>query len=369
MRKQILTAAVMAAIAGMSIAAQADESTTVGGKAYLDFTNKTVKSSGTTTDKSTGFDLKRFYLSVGHSFDDMWSANLTTDVIYASDCSPTGSTTVVTNVGTTPASDVTISCSGPAAVQTMVKKAYLQAKFSDAAVLRVGSADMPWIPYVEHAYGYRWVEATLTDRNHFANSADWGAHLGGKVGMVNYAVSAVNGNGYKHPDRSKSLDFAGRVGVMPIAGLNLAAGFYDGKLGNNTYANANNPSLTINTAKRMDVLAAYSHDMFKVGAEFFSAKDWNNLSSSSTKASGYSAFGSVNAGKGIAVFARYDQDKPAKNSTDNPKQTYYHVGVSYEARKNVDLALAYKNTKVTHNTTGVGDDKATEVGIWTQVKF
>ena len=363
MRKRILTAAVMAAIAGASIAAHADESTTVGGKAYIDFTNKTVKSSGATTDKSTGFDLKRFYLSVGHNFDDMWSANLTTDVNYAADCG-----TYITGVdfGTSTTSSSTCK---PTDVNLYVKKAYLQAKFSDAAKLRLGSADMPWIPYVENAYGYRYVEKTLIDLTGFGTSADWGAHLGGKVGMVNYAVSAVNGNGYKHPDRSKSLDFAGRVGVMPIEGLNLAVGFYDGKLGNNTYANSNNPSLTINTAKRTDVLAAYSHNMFNVGAEFFSAKDWKNLSSTSSKASGYSAFGSVKAGNGIAVFARYDQSKPAKNTTDNPKQTYYHVGVSYEARKNVDLALAYKNTKVTHNTTGAGDDKATEVGIWTQVKF
>ena len=49
--------------------------------------------------------------------------------------------------------------------------------------------------------------------------------------MVNYAVSAVNGNGYSNPSRSKSLDFAGRVGVMPVKGLNLAVGFYNGKRG------------------------------------------------------------------------------------------------------------------------------------------
>ena len=270
MRKRILTAAVMAAIAGVSVAAQADESTTVGGKAYIDFTNIDAKTNGTKSDASgLGFDLKRFYLSVGHSFDDMWSANLTTDVNYAAQCT---------------------TCS-PTDVNLYVKKAYLQAKFSDAAVLRAGSADMPWIPYVEHAYGYRYVEKTLTDRTGFATSADWGAHVGGKFGMINYAVSAVNGNGYKHPDRSKGLDFAGRIGVMPVEGLNLAAGFYNGKKGKDVQS-----ATGINTASRWDVLAAYSHSMFKAGAEYFSAENYKDPTTKD-KADGYSVFGSVKAGE------------------------------------------------------------------------
>ena len=68
MRKQILTAAVMAACAGMSFTALADESTTVGGKAYIDFTNITQKANGTKIDASgLGFDVKRFYLGVDHA--------------------------------------------------------------------------------------------------------------------------------------------------------------------------------------------------------------------------------------------------------------------------------------------------------------
>ena len=42
----------------------------------------------------TGFDIKRFYLIVDHKFDNIWSANLTTDAQYLSD----KTTTVVTSV-------------------------------------------------------------------------------------------------------------------------------------------------------------------------------------------------------------------------------------------------------------------------------
>jgi len=337
MRKQILTAAVIAACAGMSVAAQADEATKLGGKAYIDFTSLNDKdSTGTKTDKSgLGFDVKRFYVGVDHTFDDMWSANVTTDFYKDGNDSKT---------------------------QVFVKKAYLQAKFSDAAVLRAGSADMPWIPYVESFYGYRYVENTMTDKLHLANSADWGAHLGGKAmgGMINYAVSIVNGNGYSDPTRSKSVDFAGRVGVMPVKGLTLALGMYNGKRGKDVQSATN-----LNKNSRYDFLAAYKQDMFTVGGEFVSAKN-NDPSAAKDKATGYSVFGTVKAGESMAVFARYDNVKPNKDTASDKKITYYNVGVSYQARKNVDLALAYKNNKVAN--TG-GDAKTSEIGVWTQVKF
>jgi Gram-negative porin len=351
MRKQILTAAVVAACAGVSVAAMADETTKVGGKAYIDITNIDQKDNGTKADSSgIGADLKRFYLSVDHGFDDMWSANLTTDV--NSYNSSTKATTLY------------------------VKKAYLQGKFADAAVLRAGSADMPWIPYAEDAYGYRYVEKTLIDRLGFGTSADWGAHIGGKVmdGMLNYAVSVVNGNGYKNPTRSKSMDFEGRVGVMPVKGLNLAVGFYNGKLGKNTESNAANPAVSINTANRVNVLAAYSYTMFNVGAEYFTAKNW--AVTSTDKADGFSVYGSVKPIEQVAVFARYDQAKPSKTNNSSLKDTYYNVGVAYTARKNVDLALVYKNEKVAGTGTingitggSTGDGKYSEIGVFTQVKF
>src|SRR5690348_17483462 len=89
---------------------------------FADFTNIDQTSNGTKTDASgTGLDVKRFYLSVDHKFDDIWSANLTTDFNY------------VSNDGET---------------QLFVKKAYLQGTFDKLATLRVGSANMAWIPFV-----------------------------------------------------------------------------------------------------------------------------------------------------------------------------------------------------------------------------
>jgi hypothetical protein len=280
----------------------------------------------------------------------MWSANLTTDFNYVSNDSET---------------------------QLYVKKAYLQGKFSDAFMLRAGSADLPWVPYVENLYGYRWVENTLIDRLKFGTSADWGLHAGGKLanGMLDYAASVVNGNGYKNPSRSKAVDFEGRLGVHPIDGVTLAAGYYDGKLGNETYGGP-----ATRNASRWDLVGAYQTDLFNVGAEYFSAEDWGSAvltSNASDKADGYSLWGSVKPMDKVAVFARYDHARPKKDTASSLKDTYYNLGVAYQAYKNVDLALVYKHDKAengsvsTSNGTIGGTNNGTynEIGVFAQVKF
>ncbi len=355
MQKHLLTVAIITACAGMSLTAVAADNgkTTVGGKAYLDITNINQSSDGTKTDPSgIGADGKRFYLGINHTFDDMFSANLTTDFKYDS---------------------------GKAqATQLYVKKAYLQAKFSDAAILRVGSADLPWVPFAEHMYGYRYVENVLIDRLKFGTSADWGLHLKGKLAnnMVQYAVSLVNGNGYKNPSRSKSMDIEGRISATPMKNFTLAAGFYSGKLGQDTQSS----SSVKNTATRVNFLADYRFSSINVGAEYFSADNYTKtavISGPSDKATGYSAWLTVEATKKAAVFFRYDYAQPSKDLNPSLKDNYYNLGVSYKARKNVDLAVVYKHDKVengsikTSNGTigGVNQGKYDEIGVWAQVKF
>ena len=353
--KQNLAAAVLAGIAAMSMTARADnapeEKTTVSGKAYLDFTNIRQDSDGVDSAATgTGVDVKRFYLGVTHTFDDVWSANVTSDFNY------------VSNDGQT---------------QIYIKKAYLQAKLSDAFVARLGSADLPWVPFVEDLYGYRYVENVLVDRLKFGTSADWGLHAGGKFmdGKVNYAVSVINGAGYKNPTRSKSVDVEGRIGFAPIKGLTLAAGFYTGKLGKDVEASAT-PAL--HTASRFTALAAYVAPKFRVGAEYFTADNWNQVTAAATdKSDGFSGWGAFNFTDQVSAFARYDEAKPKKDLTPGLKDQYYNVGVAYKPRKNVDIAFVYKHDKVENGTFatsngtigGVADGKFDEVGLWAQVVF
>jgi hypothetical protein len=339
------------AIAAPAFAADA-ESTTVSGKMFADFSHIDLQNDGVdSAANGTGIDVKRFYLGVNHNFDDIWSVNVTSDFNYVSNDSET---------------------------QVYIKKAYLQAKLSDALVGRLGSADLPWVPFVEDLYGYRFVENVIVDRLKFGTSADWGLHAGGKVsdGMFNYAVSVVNGAGYKNPTRSKSMDVEARAGFMPIQGLTLALGGYSGKLGKDVEGSA---TPVEHTAERADALAAYVSGPLRLGAEYFHVKDWNQVTTvASDKADGYSLWGSYNFTPMWGVFARADAAKTSRDLNSDLKDEYFNVGLVSHPRKNIDLAFVYKHEKVdgggtvsTSNGTigGLDEGKYDEFGVWGQVAF
>ncbi len=315
----------------------------IGGRMFFDLSNIDKTSNGKDTAASgNGFDVKRFYLSVDHKFTDVWSANLTTDFQYSS------------AIGNT---------------QLFVKKAYVQGKFDDAFSVRIGSSDMPWIPFVEKFYGMRYVENTLTDRLKFGNSADWGAHAFGNLGTdFNYAVSVVNGGGYKNPGRSKGLDIEGRVAWQPNDNFAVAVGAYSGKLGKETdIADAEN------TYTRNDVMVAWASDAFRIGGEYFQAKNLNNVMTVPTdKASGWSVWGSVRLAQlsagGVNAFARYDKTDTSKTLDPTLNDKYWNVGVEFPVMKNFKLATVYKSTRV-QNDSRKKDDDTKEFGVWGDLSF
>lgn len=324
--------------------------TTIGGKAYFNVSNIDQRSDGAQNGLQT--DVKRFYLTVDHKFSDVFSADLTTDFRYNSH-------------GT---SDDTL---------VYVKKAYLQATLSPALQIRVGSADLPWVPFVENIYGYRFVENTLIDRTKYGASADWGVHVAGTVGggLLSYAVSAVNGAGYKTLSRhSDTIDLEGRVSLQPVKHVVLAVGSYTGKLGKSA---ADQPA-TPHRATRFDALAAWVGGPVRAGIEYFSAKNWNNVTTAAhDRTSGWSAFGSYAFAPKLAVFGRYDWVNPDKDTNPALDDTYFNVGLDYAVAKNVDLALVYKRERVdngliaTSNGTIGGANRGSydEIGLWTQLKF
>ena len=298
--------------------------------------------------------MKRFYVGIDHKFNDVFSANLTTDFRYGTN-------------GTT--KDDLI----------YVKKAFVQAKLSPALFVRVGSADLPWVPFVEGVYGYRFIENTVIDRTKFGTSADWGVHIGGTLahGVVNYAASAINGAGYKTLSRSSdTVDLEGRISVNPIKEITLAVGGYTGKLGKSA---ANLPdSATPHTANRIDALVAYTGKRARLGVEYFAADNWTSVTSAaSDKADGWSAFGSFAFTPKIGVFGRYDWVKPNKDTHPTLKDQYFNVGLNYKPIPPVDLALVYKRDRAdnglisTSNGTigGVNYGTYNEIGLFGQLAF
>jgi hypothetical protein len=344
--------------------------TSISGRAYYDLTNINASNNGTKTNTATNavngvtngngtnFDLKRFYVGIDHTFDSVFSANVTTDVTYD---------------GTTGAS------------QIFLKKAYLQAKIVPELTIRAGSADLPWVPYVEGIYGYRYLEKVMVDRTSFGTSADWGVHVLGTAldGIVSYAFSAVNGGGYKKApiggdaNRFNQLDYEGRISAS-YEGFNLGIGGYTGKLGTASGVTQ------FHTANRWDALAAYVADGLRVGVEYFSATDYSAaLVQSSTpgdSAHGLSGFASYQFLPQWGAFGRFEYVDPNAKTAVNKEDQFYTFGVQYSPVKIVDLSLAYKHEYVRGGaftgsngpigtTIGAANGQYSEIGIFGDLQW
>jgi len=322
-----------------------------GIRVYADASTKTNKDEATgikSADSGVGVDVKRTYFTFTHEFDSRFSA------VFQSD----------------------IGDQGARRYDVFVKKAYVQAQITPMATFRLGAADTPWIPYVEGVYGLRYIEQTITDHLSFGASADWGFHITGSSPLWGYQISAENGRGFSNPTRSKSVDFEGRISFTPVKGLNLAVGGYSGKRGLETDA-----APAKHTATRQDALIAYNTDLFRVGGEYFQAKNWNSVTTVATdKSDGLSVWGQVNVNPTWAVFARYDNANPSKDLKPNLEFTYYNAGLQWTLNKAFAASLVYKFAEVEGGTQGTGNGtigstnasskgKYNEIGIFTVYNF
>ncbi len=385
MRKQTLKAVAIASCAAATtafvalpaFAADLGDNTTLGGQVFTDLSYINLQndnSKGVPTETApdgVGFDVKRLYLIVNHTFDDIWSANLTTDAQYATaststvDTSPTGTTSALTSQTT----------SG-GVTEVYIKKLYLQGAFSKAFQLNVGSTDTAWLALDTNLYGNRWIEKTTTDRLGFANPDDWGAYASGSFdeGRFFYSVGGVDGGGYKNPTRTKFVDLDSVVGVKPVDWLTVGIGYYVGHLGQVTASNAAFPN---HTASRLDGVIAFNYDGLRVGTEYFRASDYKTVNNTTAAvygtssvvtssgaepatdvAAGYSVWASYNFTPKWQVFARYDDAHLSEDVARALTDAYYNFGVSYEILKQLDVALVDKYERVTGGSNSISSADA-----------
>lgn len=327
--------------------------TKISGRVFADVTSKENKTDDglKSSDSGVGVDVKRFYFTVNHDFDKTWSAQFQSD----------------------------IGDQGQRRYDVFVKKAFIQGKFSDAAIVRVGSADTPWIPFVEGVNGMRYFEQTITDSLGFGTSADWGVHFLGKLanGSIDYQFSTINGKGYSNPSRTETVDFEGRLAWKPLNGkLIFAAGGYSGKLGNST--KSNDPAK--HTAKRLNLLAAYAGSRFNIGAEYFQADNWKNITLvPEDSADGYSAWAQFQATKGLKIFAGYGSADTSKDIVPDKNIEYYNVGLEHAFNKSFTGTIGYKHAETEGGVVSTGNGNVgsgtliageyNEVGVWMLYNF
>ena len=197
---------------------------------YYDFTNIDHKKSVASKPvrQRYSFDIKRFYVGIDHKFNDIFSANVTTDFTYDS---------------------------GAGATQVYIKKAYLRSQ-SGADARHPPGLDRPAVGSLRRRRLWLSLCRKHADRPHAISAPrpTGASMLKGKLanGIIEYAVSAVNGAGYKKTYRTKGVDVEGRVSAhfqrhhrWRSAAIPASSAL---KQGTTTY----------HTANRFDALAAYT---------------------------------------------------------------------------------------------------------------
>nr|WP_166178304.1 hypothetical protein [Altererythrobacter segetis] len=325
--------------------------TKVSGRMYFNLSSvRADDAAGNTVENDGGFQVTRMYLGVDHKFSDVFSGNVTMDVSRVDNAGK--------NVG----------------MGFYLKKAYLEAKLNPALRFRLGSADMPWIPYVEGIYGYRHIEKLITDLDGFGTSADWGVHALGDIagGLISYQVSAVDGGGYRDPKFTQAVDVEGRVSLK-YHGFNAAVGGYTGKLGNDVQG-----APAYRTASRFNAMLAYKDKVagvpVTIGGEYFTASNWKVLAAApEDRAKGYSLFASVAPLAKWSAFGRYDWIKPNEKTAPLKQDDLWILGLQYSPVEIVDLALVYKRDDADGGlkigNLGTGQATRDEIGLYGQFRF
>lgn len=336
-------AALVFAAAGSPVAGAGElpaGDTDVGGTLFIDATHLDQTRNGKPVPLNRdGADLKRFYLSLDHRFGDVWSAHVVTDINWTRNQSPT---------------------------DLWLKHAYLQGAFSKAFVLRLGAADMPWAGFANQWGGYRYVDKELVTRLSYGTSADWGVHALGALadgGPVQYAASVVTGSSFKHPRTGDRPDVEARLGWQPTRESVVAVGGYDG-----TRSLDGGDHEALHTARRFDALAAYADKRFRLGAQYFSATDWNQVRSTrGDRADGWSAWASVQVAPGWAVFARADGARTSRDLDPSLRDRYRNLGVAWTVNRALQVAAAWKDERQSDRAHELM--RSRELGLWAQVKF
>lgn len=291
----------------------------VGGTIFADFTH-TAEPAITDTDgnrvKKSEFELRRAYINVTGTINDIVSFRITPDVAARQTTSATG----------LPAGGrVTGNLDGSLVIQ--LKYAYGQVSFDrflpHGSWARIGQQQTPYVDLLEGINRYRFQGTIFSDREGYLSSSDVGLSvrvaLPSDYGDVH--AGFYNGDTYTRAEANDQKAFQIRGSLRPLPKNESAKGlrlhlFYD----------ADRP---VKDASRNRFIGGmtFEHKHLNAGAEYLDAKDQASARSTAVKASGWSAWATPRSKLGIEGFLRYDRLRPDKSVDASKRRTI--VGVAY----------------------------------------
>ncbi|MBI4511326.1 MAG: hypothetical protein HY698_16960 [Deltaproteobacteria bacterium] len=309
-------------------------------------------------DEANTFDLSRMYFFALVAPMDHVRFRMTLDA-------PNREATVTVKDGTT-----AVGQNG-GKFDVVVKHAY--AELVDVVVpglsIKFGMQDLPWVPFEEKIWTYRFQGPIFVDREGYLSSTDLGlgasyAHPGK---WAELSASLVNGETWSKPEVSKHKDIHARLTVRPLASRPVMGGLSFSAFGSLGWYQGGDDQ----DRHRLILQSAFEHKYAAIAAEYFRA--WDPPAKMASKqpslagstgalatAQGLSAFGWLDLGvlgapEGIRLVGRVEWLDP---DTDLADKSHVRAifGIGYRASKYVQ-ALVDAELVQYDDQAGVAEDE------------
>ncbi len=162
-------------------------------------------------DGDHAFHLTRAYLGLKVKLATWLSSRVTLDISQASDLGKAGSVPVVDGKTQVPESKLNGS------ILARLKYGYLEAALPLSIRVAAGVIHTPYIYWIEHIEGTRFLRKIMLEEEYGYPSADLGVAVFGHVrDYVDYAIGFYNGGGYAALEKGKYKDLIARVTLRPL---------------------------------------------------------------------------------------------------------------------------------------------------------
>lgn len=304
------------------------------------------------------FDVSRAYLGVKVDISEKFKAQVVYDAYDGSRLNDIGKSG---KIDTIKPGDTIVDVKSSVVngfVMGVLKNAFLQCTPSKIAGLsaEIGLLNLPWVPYDEKIWKFRFVEKSFADAEGLMTSTDLGARVRyiahiipaeGKMPLnpVDIDAALVNGEGWNKPvEPNKFKDVHLRLTLSPpvegpLSGLKLTGFYATGKKDENFEKN------------RLVGQLSFEYSLLTLGLQCLTAKD------STKKSLGFSAntvldFGKLMTKKSFGIFGRYDH---FDTHTGLPEAEQKHssriiIGLFKEHAKGVRCALNYQSRTLEYLT-------------------
>jgi hypothetical protein len=281
----------------------------VGGTLFLDYTHalspKVADADGNRVSQSA-FNVGRAYLNVTGQLNKVFAFRITPDVVRE----------------TGPGSSIAGS------LDVRLKYGYLQVNLDDwmprGTYARVGMIQTPYVDFEDNVYRYRFQGPTVTDREGFEPSSDFGASfrtpLPDDYGEV--VVGLYNGDGYARADPNGQKALRIRATVRPFPKPGIWRGLrLTGYTTQDHYVKDGERHRYVGTA-------TFEHDVINAAIVVLTAKDQTSIRAAEVDSDGLSVWATPKFTRGIEGLVRYDRVTATAAPVDTRKERVI-AGVAY----------------------------------------